>query len=218
MLKKILILIMMLGNFAFGKDSYNLVQEGSYRLKSSKHLVHEIGALNENNKVNILVEIPAGTNGKWEVNKETGDLEWEFKKGKPRVVQYLPYIGNYGMIPQTLSAKEEGGDGDPLDVILLGETVQRGSLVEGKIIGVMLMKDNGETDDKLIAVAKDSVFESINSIEDLNKEFPGVLTILQTWFTNYKGPNEDMRVIGFSGEKEANKILNSAMKEYKKYN
>ena len=122
------------------------------------------------------------------------------------------------MIPQTLSAKEEGGDGDPLDVILLGETVQRGSLVEGKIIGVMLMKDNGETDDKLIAVAKDSIFESINSIEDLNKEFPGVLTILQTWFTNYKGPNEDMRVIGFSEEKEANKILNSAMKEYKKYN
>ena len=46
---------------------------------------------------------------------------------KPREVKYLGYPGNYGMIPRTLLPKELGGDGDPLDVIVLGPAVERGS-------------------------------------------------------------------------------------------
>lgn len=217
MLKKVLILASLLASVAFAEHAKNLTPEGEYVLKSEKHLVHEIEAVDEAGRVNILVEIPAGTNGKWEVNKETGNLEWEFKKGKPRVVKYLPYVGNYGMIPQTLSPKQEGGDGDPLDIILLGERVARGEVVKGKLIGVMLMKDNGETDDKLLAVAEGSVFEGIDSIEEMNKEFPGVLTILKTWFSNYKGKDEKMIIEGFSNSKEANKILNDAIRGYEKY-
>ena len=221
MFKKILILTTLLCAFAYGESavnhSKNLVPEGAYILKSEKHLVNEIPAFNKNKELNILIEIPAGTNGKWEVNKESGNLEWEFKNGNPRVVQYLPYVGNYGMIPQTLSPKQEGGDGDPLDVVLLGESVARGEIVNGKLIGVMLMKDHGETDDKLLAVAKGSVFENVNSVEELKEKFPGVLAILQTWFTNYKGPGEDMKIEGFLNKKEADKILKTAIKDYQKY-
>lgn len=46
-------------------------------------------------------------------------MKWEFKKGKPRVVSYLGYPGNYGMIPKTLLSKESAGDGDPLMSSLL---------------------------------------------------------------------------------------------------
>jgi inorganic pyrophosphatase len=63
------------------------------------------------------------------------------KKGVSRVVQSLPYPANYGMIPQTLSPEEIGGDGDPLDVLLLGEAVPRGAYVKGKLIRVMYMKN-----------------------------------------------------------------------------
>ena len=222
LLKKICILSVLVSALAFGENvavnhSEKLIADGKYILKSEKNLITAMPAKNKDGSINILVEIPSGTNGKWEVNKETGNLDWEFKKGIPRVVQYLPYPANYGMIPKTLSPEEIGGDGDPLDVLLLGEAVPRGAYVKGKLVGVMYMKDHGETDDKLIAVAEGSPFENINTISELKEQFPGTLEILQTWFVNYKGIGEDMKVNGFSGKKEADKVLNEAVKGYNKY-
>ena len=49
--------------------------------------------------VNVVVEIPAGTTEKWEVSADGKSIHWEIKKGKPRIIQYLPYPGNYGMVP-----------------------------------------------------------------------------------------------------------------------
>lgn len=222
LLKKVCILSVLVSALAFGENvavnhSEKLIADGKYILKSEKNLITAMPAKNKDGSINILVEIPSGTNGKWEVNKETGNLDWEFKKGVPRVVQYLPYPANYGMIPKTLSPEEIGGDGDPLDILLLGEAVPRGAYVKGKLVGVMYMKDHGETDDKLIAVAEGSPFENINTISELKEQFPGTLEILQTWFVNYKGIGEDMKVNGFSGKKEADKVLNEAVKGYNKY-
>lgn len=222
LLKKVVILSALFSALAFGENSAinhseNLVANGEYSLKSEKNLVTVMPAKNIDGSINVLVEIPSGTNGKWEVNKETGNLDWEFKKGAPRVVQYLPYPSNYGMIPQTLSPEEIGGNGDPLDVLLLGEAVPRGAYVKGKLIGVMYMKDHGETDDKLLAVAEGSPFENVNSVSELAEQFPGTLTILQTWFVNYKGIGEDMKVTGFANKTEADKVLNEAINGYNKY-
>lgn len=222
LLKKVVILSTLFSALAFGENSAinhseNLVANGEYSLKSEKNLVTVMPAKNIDGSINVLVEIPSGTNGKWEVNKETGNLDWEFKKGAPRVVQYLPYPSNYGMIPQTLSPEEIGGDGDPLDVLLLGEAVPRGAYVKGKLIGVMYMKNHGETDDKLLAVAEGSPFENVNSVSELAEQFPGTLTILQTWFVNYKGIGEDMKVTGFANKTEADKVLNEAINGYNKY-
>jgi inorganic pyrophosphatase len=66
---------------------------------------------------NAVVELGAGTNRKFEYNKITGKFEQDFQNGKPRVISYLPYPGNYGFIPSTLSDKSMGGDGDALDVL-----------------------------------------------------------------------------------------------------
>ncbi len=192
-------------------DDLTLLDE--YTLVGKKHLINDIPAIDENGNINIVVEIPTGSNEKWEVDKETGHLKWEFKKGKPRVVSYLGYPGNYGMIPGTLLSKESGGDGDPLDVLVLGPAVPRGSVVHAKLLGVLRLNDDGEQDDKLIAALIDSKFYSVNSIQELNNKFPGVSEIINIWFANYKGPNR-IDVLGYDDVDKAQSILHSSINMY----
>src|SRR5210317_1159823 len=73
-----------------------------YTLSSGINYLKDIEPINSDGTVNVVIEIPTGTNEKWEVSKKTGDIEWEFKKGKPRIVKFLGYPTNYGMIPRTL--------------------------------------------------------------------------------------------------------------------
>lgn len=188
----------------------------SLTLIGEKHFVSGYEPLMEDGKIQAVVEIPAGTLDKWEVDKETGYMKWEIRDEKPRVVLYLGYPGNYGMIPRTLLSKESGGDGDPLDVIILGQPVERGSIVKAQLIGVLRLLDGGEQDDKLIAVLDDSPFSGINSIEELNQEFIGVADIIQTWFVNYKGPGK-LESSGFGTKEEALQILDAAIQGYNLY-
>ena len=91
-----------------------------YTLLSQKNLLKDYPSKDSFGNVQAVIEVPAGRTEKWEVDKEDGNLKWNFKKGKPRVLKYIGYPGNYGMVPRTLLPKELGGDGDPLDIILLG--------------------------------------------------------------------------------------------------
>ena len=93
-----------------------------------RHLVRDLEPRGADGTVNVVVEIPSGTVAKWEVDKDDGSLRWEFEQGRPRVVDYLAYPGNYGMVPRTLLPEELGGDGDPLDVLILGQAVERSGL------------------------------------------------------------------------------------------
>lgn len=163
--------------------------------------------------INAIIEIPAGTLEKWEVNKSTGQLEWDRVDGIPRVINYISYPGNYGMIPKTLLSKAEGGDGDPLDVIVLGKSVEKGTALKCKLIGVLYLIDKGEQDDKLIAVATNSDLYKVNDMSELNEKYNGVSEILKLWFTNYKGTGK-MKFKGFGTKKEAEKILNNAVQQY----
>lgn len=169
-------------------------------------------AFNTDGTVRAIVEIPTGTSAKWEVSKDDPKaVYWEYKKGKPRVVNYLGYPGNYGAIPGTALPKELGGDGDPLDVIVLGQAVPRGEVVDVRVIGVLKMLDDGEQDDKLIAVlTKDSPFAHIESMAQLDEEFPAASQIIDLWFAHYKGPNGGMEGLGFEDAKSARDVLNTA--------
>ena len=171
--------------------------------------------LSPGGNVNAVVEIPAGTLEKWEVDKSDGKLKLEMVDAKPRIVNYLGYPGNYGMIPGTLLPSKLGGDGDPLDVILLGPPIERGQVVECKVIGVLKLLDRGEQDDKLIAVIADTPLFGVNSIEDLKTNYPGAAEIIQWWFTNYKGPGM-MESKGFAEREEAMQVLETAIGEYRK--
>ena len=167
----------------------------------------------EGGGVRGVVEIPAGRLDKWEVKNEDGLLHWDIQDGKPRVVKYLGYPLNYGMVPRTVLSKERGGDGDPLDMLFLGASIPRGSVVETHVVGVIRLTDRGEKDDKLIAVVKGSPFEGIQDLPDLEANFPGVTKILETWFGNYKGPGK-MVPGGFAGRAEALALLDQAIADY----
>ncbi len=62
----------------------------------------------------------------------------------PRHINYLGYPGNYGMIPNTILAENQGGDREPLDILLLGSTVTKDSVQIVNIVDVLELLDNGE--------------------------------------------------------------------------
>jgi len=164
-------------------------------------------------QTSAVIEIPAGTLDKFELDKETNTIEHEHKNGKPRVVQYLAYPANYGYIPNTLLPKKDGGDGDPLDVIVLGAAVNRNDTLPIKIIGALKLLDRGEQDDKLIAVSENTPFSKVDDLDELNQKFQGVSSIIDTWFTNYKGKGK-METQGFLNAAEAKLVLKKAKEGY----
>ena len=192
-------------------NAIKIVQE---EVKDTINLRTDIIPISKDGVVNAVIEIPAGTLDKWELDKSTGKVKWEYIDKKPRIVNYIGYPGNYGMIPRTLLSKENGGDGDPLDILVLGPPAERGSVVKCKIIGVLFLMDRGEQDDKLIAVSDNSPLYDVQDISDLNKNYNGISEIIALWFTNYKGVNK-MESKGFGSKEIAEDLLRDAITDYK---
>lgn len=155
--------------------------------------------------VHAVVEIPAGSDEKWEVKRD-GVMRWDIKDGKPRHVKYLGYPCNYGMVPRTLLGKELGGDGDPLDILVLGPSLPRGTVVPVRVLGLIQLVDAGDKDDKLIAVPADSPLAKAKDLAELDALFPGITSILETWFENYKG-KDALQCSGFGGKADADALL-----------
>jgi inorganic pyrophosphatase len=187
-------------------------------LKGDADFMSGYDPVNLDGTINAVVEIPAGTTAKYDTNVNTGMIELEQKNGKPRFVQYLGYPCNYGHVPRSILPKSKGGDGDALDVCVLGPTAPTGAVVKARAIGILTLVDNGEVDDKLIAVAQTGAFATVSSISDLDRRFPGVTTILQTWFTSYKGYGKDGKLQlgspGFKGRAAAIKTVGDAVLDF----
>lgn len=187
-------------------------------LKGEADFLSGYEPINLDGTINAVVEIPAGTTAKYDTNVNTGMIELEQKDGKPRFVQYLGYPCNYGHVPRSVLLKSKGGDGDALDVCVLGMPAPTGSVVKARAVGILILLDNGEVDDKLIAVAQTGPFARVSSLADLDRRFPGVTTILQTWFTHYKGYGKDGKLQltspGFKGRAVAIKTIGDAVLDF----
>jgi inorganic pyrophosphatase len=155
--------------------------------------------------VTAVIEIPANTTAKWEMcgpsqvdpantskfPECTGTtpgqkIVWEVKSGARRVIKFAGYPGNYGYLPRTMTP-----DGDPLDVLTVGQTVDRGHTVGAKVIGVLHCLDGGEVDDKIVAIQEDSPFYAVDSLDDTAASAPyaiGLKAYLLAFFESYKGP------------------------------
>ncbi len=155
--------------------------------------------------VNAIIEIPQGSRSKYEVDKETGLLKLD------RVIySSFHYPVNYGFIPQTL-----GQDNDPLDILVIcSQAIQSLCLVEAKVIGNMQMIDQGQVDDKIIAVAaKDPSVNHINHINELPAHF---IAELKNYFEQYKVlENKKVEIDNFQDKKTAMKIINDSIAFYK---
>ena len=85
---------------------------------------------------NALIEIPAGTNKKYEYDPNQKEFIVDIENGKERVIDFLPYPANYGFIPSTLSKSDTGGDGDALDILVISEAMTTGTVLEALPISI----------------------------------------------------------------------------------
>lgn len=183
-------------------------------VEASIDYLRSISPRAEGGLYNVVIEIPAGTNHKYETNKKTGAIEWSLDdSGQPRIVQYLPYPANYGMVPGTWLPPGQGGDNDPLDVFLLGETVAREAVIPVRIVGAIRLLDRNENDDKLLAVTPDGIFAEVYDLPDLDSLFPGVTDQIEGWLTHYKGVGKT-ELLGRADRGEAEAILESAISAF----
>ncbi len=164
----------------------------------------KLQAFSEQGNIQAVVEIPAGTNRKIEFDKEDHIFKTDQRNGKDRIINFLPYPGNYGFIPSTKSNVEKGGDGDALDVLILSERLETGTVIEIIPVGILKLIDNNEKDYKIIAVplsTTEQIIKVTNFVE-LSSNYPEVKTIIESWFLNYD--KEDPALIeGWEDETEA---------------
>ncbi len=128
--------------------------------------------------VHALIEIPlGGVPVKYELDKESGAL---FVDRFLHTAMFYP--GNYGFIPQTLSA-----DGDPCDVLVVGQVpVVPGAIIRCRPVGVLVMEDEAGMDEKILAVPVDALhpfYTGITSYTELPKV---LLDQIAHFFQHYK--------------------------------
>ncbi len=155
--------------------------------------------------VNAIIEIPKGSQGKFEIDKESGLIKLD------RVLfSSVHYPANYGFIPQTYC-----GDHDPLDILVFTSVeLPHLCLLEAKVIGVMRMVDQGETDDKIIAVANNDI--GFNYINDLSELPPHTTLEMKRFFEDYKLlEHKEVEVKEFYSRDKALEIIQEAIQLYK---
>ncbi|ELW64108.1 Inorganic pyrophosphatase 2, mitochondrial [Tupaia chinensis] len=141
-------------------------------------------------------------------------IKQDVKDGKLRYVAnvfpHKGYIWNYGALPQTWEDPHQKdkstnccGDNDPVDVCEIGSKVlSRGEVVPVKILGILALIDQGETDWKLIAInVNDPEASNFHDIGDVKKFKPGYLEATLNWFRFYKVPDgKPENQFAFNGE------------------
>lgn len=188
-----------------------------YTVSGQVNFFTEVDPGDKDGNVHVIMEIPKGTTGKWEVDSNTGNIIWEFKKGKPRTVEYMGgYPVNYGTAPKTILTKEMGGEGESVDVILFGAQQMRGAVVKAKLIGVLkLQEGDGAFDDKLLAVAMGSPEYAVGDFDELNTKFNNIGAKTKSWFKSYKGPDSGIKIRGIGTADEAMRLFYATMKAFK---
>jgi inorganic pyrophosphatase len=153
-----------------------------------------------------VIEIPKGSKVKYELDKQTGLLCVD------RVLHSaVHYPANYGFLPRTYC-----GDGDPLDVLVLGqESVVPLCILRARAIGVLTMSDDKGTDDKIIAVHVDD--PEYADYRDSSELPPHRLKEIQRFFLDYKVlENKAVDVEDIRGRPDAVRIIRDAVRLYER--
>lgn len=170
--------------------------------------------------VTAYIEITPYDPVKYELDKASGFL----KIDRPQRTSANPPLF-YGFVPRTYCAEEvaalapgaEKGDGDPLDICIICEApVTRADILcDVRVIGGMQMIDEGEADDKIIAVlVEDSIYSDARSLEDIPKMF---IDKLYHYFTTYKlvpGKEVDVTIDDIYDADHAKKVIEASMRDY----
>lgn len=156
---------------------------------------------------NCVVEISKGSKVKYELDKKTGLIKVD------RILySSVVYPHNYGFIPRTLCE-----DNDPLDVlVLMQEPVLPGCFLRARAIGLMPMIDQGEKDDKIIAVCADD--PEFRHYKDISELAPHRLQEIRRFFEDYKkNENKEVAVDAFLPSSTAVEVIRHSMDLYATY-
>lgn len=167
------------------------------------NLLHDIEP-GTKDEMNVIVEIPHGSQNKYEIDKKTGLIALD------RVLHTAQtYPFDYGFVPQTL-----WDDGDALDVILLTTNpLPPGILVRARPIGILPMVDGGDKDEKVLAVpASDPRFKEIQDLADVNAH---TLKEFAHFFLTYKQlQNKEVTLGDWQGKEAAQAAFERGVQMY----
>ena len=154
------------------------------------------------------IEIPAGGFTKYEMDSDTGHIMVDRFVRMP-----VAYPANYGFVTQSMS-----GDGDPLDVLVVTRApLHPGVLIKVRPIAILKTLDDGEVDDKIVAVPAtklDPTYKDVKNIQDLPEQDR---LRIESFFRVYKQMKSDkvIEIKGWADASEAKKVIGKALDAYK---
>jgi inorganic pyrophosphatase len=154
--------------------------------------------------VNVFIEIPMGSNIKYEYDEEE-----EVLKVDRILYTSMFYPFNYGFIPGTMSE-----DGDPLDILVISNyPFIPGTVVEARPVGLIYMTDEEGVDKKIIAVPKDKVDPTFSNIKDVTDIPDAIKNKLVHFFEHYKElePGKWVKISGWGTAQEAKEEIKKAI-------
>jgi inorganic pyrophosphatase len=159
------------------------------------------------NQMNVVIEIPKGSNIKYEVDKDSGLL---FVDRKLFTAMFYPC--NYGFIPSTME-----DDGDPVDVLVIGEfALVPLSILKAIPVGVLLTEDEEGQDSKIIAVPTNKIDPTFSSIKDVQHIPDSLKKQIEHFFAHYKEleGRKFVRIIGWGNKEMAETKISEANKRF----
>lgn len=156
------------------------------------------------NEFETVIEIPLGSNVKYELDKHTGMIKVD------RILYSAVYYpANYGFIPQTVAE-----DGDPLDVLVLcQEPIVPLAVISARSVGLMTMIDSGTLDHKVIAVATED--PEFNRFKEALQIPPHYLQMVRRFFQDYKQlEHKTVEVEEILPSSAAHPVIQSALDRY----
>ncbi len=162
-----------------------------------------------NKQLQAVIETPAGSNHKLVYNAGKKEFVNDKDAGQDRVIGFLPYPANLGFIPST----EIDREGKGLEILVLSERMETGTVAEVTPIGLIQLETDGELQHIVVAVParpSERQIEATN-YRGLSVDYPAVKTILQHWFANYN-PTANTRFVGWRDEKFADKEIQRWMR------
>ena len=160
------------------------------------------------NEINVIIEIPKDAEPvKYEVDKASGAIFVDRILSTP-----MRYPCNYGYVPLTL-----GGDGEPAaGRVILPLPLVPGSVIRCRPVGVLMMTDEAGSDEKIIAVPIDKVFNGYSHIHDVDQVSPHWLERIGHFFEHYKDLEKGkwVKLEGWKGATDAKRILLESVQRF----
>lgn len=155
--------------------------------------------------VDAFIEIPTGSQNKYEYNKEKGAFVLDRVLFSP-----MHYPAEYGYLKNTLAL-----DGDPLDILVLTSfPTFPGCVIEARVVGVLIMSDDKGQDEKLLAVpSNDPRFKDVTSLDHVPEH---KLKEIAHFFQVYKDlENKHTIIEGWKDAETAQKLYEECLVRYK---